>query len=127
MVDTLSRPPVYHPISLLQTNGEYEYILHSHLYGYVQTSAIFLPKFETTYRDQSREELWASVPVSKVRLKYHFPIGYSLSVYIINPACPYHSQTSRSRAKQIGTIRYFIGNFLSVLQFTTPGALTGPK
>ena len=27
------------------------------LYGYVQTSAIFLPKFETTYRDQSREVL----------------------------------------------------------------------
>lgn len=57
MVDTLSRPSVYHPISPLQTNGEYEYILHSHLYGYVQTSAIFLPKFETTYRDQSREVL----------------------------------------------------------------------
>lgn len=57
MVDTLSRPSVYHPISPLQTNEEYEYILHSHLYGYVQTSAISLPKFETTYRDQSREVL----------------------------------------------------------------------
>lgn len=56
MAYTLSRLSVYHLISLLQTNGEYEYILHSHLYGYVQTSAIFLPKFETTCRDQSREE-----------------------------------------------------------------------
>ena len=49
MVDTLSRPSVYHPISLPQTNEEYEYILRSHLYGYVQTSAISLPKFETGF------------------------------------------------------------------------------
>lgn len=56
MVYTLSLPSVYPPTNRLQTNEEHEYILRSHLYGYVQTSTIFLPKFETTYRDQSREE-----------------------------------------------------------------------
>lgn len=56
MVYTLSLLSAYHPTNRLQTNEEHEYILRSYPYGYVQTSAIFLPKFETTCRDQSREE-----------------------------------------------------------------------